>query len=191
MGRLATLTRYRHCILRMQAKRICMAMHCIPRRAPVAILDKSMYSYDTPPGGDFARYVDQLLAKQSVAAQPMMPTKAVPPVVGRPNIGSVQKLPAAGAVVSKADELLERIRQLETRKGTAPGKTAPASPMQAERTAGSIFAPASTTATATKTSGLQTLGWATAAVLGVIFPPLGAVMLLGLLKKAFSNKAKN
>ena len=94
-------------------------------------------------------------------------------------------------MVSKADELLERIRQLETRKSTAPGKTAPASPMQAERTAGSIFAPASTTATATKTSGLQTLGWATAAVLGVIFPPLGAVMLLGLLKKAFSNKAKN
>ena len=161
----------------------------------MALLNRSLgHSYDTPPGGDFARYVDQLLARQSTAAQVMVATTAAGapqrPAAARPT-GAKPRSPGspaapaspAAAISTKADELLERIRQLEAKRQAQTGsaKAAPAT----------VFAP--TSASAGKDdgpSGLKLLGFGIAAVLGIIFPPLGVVMLLGLMKKAFGNKDK-
>ena len=166
----------------------------------MALLNRSLgHSYDTPPGGDFARYVDQLLARQSTAAQVMVATTAAGapqrPAAARPT-GAKPRSPGspaapaspAAAISTKADELLERIRQLEARRQAQTGSAQPGAAKSAPAT---VFAPASASAGQDDgPSGLKLLGFGIAAVLGIIFPPLGVVMLLGLMKKAFGNKDK-
>ena len=163
----------------------------------MALLNRSLgHSYDTPPGGDFARYVDQLLARQSTAAQVMVATSAAGapqrpaaarPTGAKPRSAASPASPAA-AISTKADELLERIRQLEARRQAQTGSAQAGAAKAAPAT---VFAPASASAGAAEgPSGLKLLGYGVAAVLGIIFPPLGVVMLLGLMKKAFGDKTK-
>ncbi len=155
--------------------------------------------YDTPPNGDFVRYVDQLLAHQTAgsavhaAAHGLLQapgaakaSKSAAAAVGAPQ-------PVGQRMGNKADELLERIRQLEAlRRGSGNGASASTSagPASGDKRMGFQLHD-SKLATVSNPGGLKLLGYAVLVVLGLIFPPLGVVLLIGLAKKWFSAKAKN
>ncbi len=152
--------------------------------------------YQTPPGGDFVRYVEGLLARQSLghvhqtasqmgsasARIAAKASKGQAKTVSPVSSGRGQKATAPTA----ADALLERIRQLE---GKRQGSTARAD--KAEE----IFSPVASTATGKQPAGQQAsvfklIGWVVMALIGVAFPPLGLVMLVGVIKKAMDNAKK-
>ncbi|MGF6211884.1 hypothetical protein [Comamonas sp. 4034] len=153
--------------------------------------------YQTPPGGDFVRYVERLLARQSLGhahqtASQMVMTSTSTSAKASKRQAKASVSAASSAATHKtsasnaADALLERIRQLESRR---QGGSA-----QADR-AGDVFSPAAPAATGKQADGQQTnifklIGWVVMAVIGVAFPPLGLVMLVGVIKKAMDNAKK-
>ena len=155
--------------------------------------------YQTPPGGDFVRYVEGMLARQSLGhahqAASQMATAPTAPVHTSAKASQRQAkavAPASSARVQKtsvqtaADTLLERIRQLEARR---QGGSA-----QADKAA-DVFSSAAPVATGKLPAGQQMnffklIGWVVMALIGVAFPPLGLVMLVGVVKKAMDNAKK-
>ena len=168
------------------------------KETPLALLDKSIgQRYDTPPGGDFVRYVERLLAQQSTLGQPMVPTGERPAAAQKP-AGKAAKqakpasqathialqptqIPAPGTGASgagsKAKELLERIRQLEQARKS--GASAPAE--QA-----SVFAAPGKPPAGAAAKWLVWL-WPVAAILSVVFPPVGLLMIAALVKRAMDR----
>lgn len=144
--------------------------------------------YDTPPHGDFVRYVDQLIARQSAGM--VLHQHTVAPGLVQTPAASQPKKPAAAAVGHKADELLDRIRQLEARRkaGAADAGKPEGSPAGVNRP---FTIDESKLSTPAAPNGLKLLGFAIMGVLGFIFPPLGIVMLIAVAKKWFNKHAKN
>ncbi|MEG0922531.1 MAG: hypothetical protein RSD57_07185 [Comamonas sp.] len=146
--------------------------------------------YDTPPHGDFVRYVDKLMEMQAAGVvlhahttAPGMVQKAA--AAAKPVAASDK--PASQGVIHKADELLDRIRQLEARRHGA--LAAPAGPANNKR---SVFeVDESKLNPAPKLSGWKVLWYLALTILGLVFPPLGVVMLIAAFKKGFSANAKN
>ncbi len=149
--------------------------------------------YDTPPHGDFVRYVDDLLAAQAGGVVLHQYTVA-PGLVRKPQIAVAKTQPAGKPVASgaaqQAEALLDRIRQLEARRkaGAADAGKPEGSPAGANRP---FTIDESKLSTPTAPNGLKLLGFAIMGVLGFIFPPLGIVMLIAVAKKWFNKHAKN
>ncbi|WP_395027511.1 hypothetical protein [Comamonas odontotermitis] len=152
--------------------------------------------YQTPPGGDFVRYVERLLARQSLGhahqttsqmvVAPASTSAKAPRRQAKASVSAASSAAHKTSVSNAADALLERIRQLESRR---QGGSA-----QADR-AGDVFSPAAPAATGKLADGQQInifklIGWVVMAVIGVAFPPLGLVMLVGVIKKAMDNAKK-
>ena len=165
--------------------------------------------YDTPPSGDFVRYVDSLLAQQAqwmsvghsvqdVGSKPVHSIRAgkttaiSPPAVALPN-AVVTKTAQPSDKTNKVETMLERIRELEQRRHTQEkGLSTTTAPVAvAQRAKGTGFQlDESRLLQPEKSSGFSWVMVGLGSVLGMIFPPLGVLMLLNLWRKRFSSNAK-
>ena len=149
--------------------------------------------YDTPPHGDFVRYVNELLAVQAAGIvlhqHTVSPALVRKPQAAGGNTLSAGKSAPVGAV-QQAEALVDRIRQLEARRkdGAADAGQVRGAKTGANR---AFTLDESKLPKADKFSGWKVLMWGVMALLGVIFPPLGVLLLINAFKNGFTGKAKN